>query len=121
MTRFHGIAPRDLEAALAAPTRPFVLDVRDRAQYEAGHVPGSALLPVHEMAARRGELPVVKVKPIVVVGEPGTRTTAAATWLVLVGYGDVRVLDGGWPAWTGPVETGPAPPPRPRGPELRIV
>jgi len=75
----------------------------------------------HELAARRAELPTAKIARVLVVGDTPKRTQAAATFLALVGFADVGVLAGGFAAWTGPVETGPPAPPKPRGPELRVI
>jgi rhodanese-related sulfurtransferase len=121
VARFQVLSPAEFETALAAEPRPFVLDVRSAAEFEAGRVPGARNIHVHEIASRRDELPTRKVVRILLVGEPGKRLDAAAAWFALMGYADVAVLDGGFAAWTGPVEKGPPPPPKPRGPELRIV
>lgn len=121
MQRFAELDPDEFAAATAAAGRPYVLDVRDAEEFQAGHVPGSHWIHVHEIAARRGELPVSKVRRVLLVGDTEKRTRAAATWLVLTGYADVAVLSGGFAAWKGPVEKGPPAPPKPRGPELKIV
>jgi hydroxyacylglutathione hydrolase len=121
MHRYHELTAKDFAAAMAAAPRPFILDVRDGAEFQAGHVPGSASIHVHEIAQRRSELPTNKIARILLVGDGGKRTRAAAAWLVLMGYADVGVLEGGFAAWNGPVEKGPPPPPKPRGPQLRVI
>jgi rhodanese-related sulfurtransferase len=110
-----------LARELAGAPRPFVLDVRPVSEFEAGHIPGARSLPVHEMARRSRELPSSRVARIVLIGEPGRRTTAAANWLALMGFVDVAVPLEGLAAYAGPLETGPAPPPPPAGPELRVI
>ena len=98
----------------------FVLDVRPRDAYERGHVPGSLHCPVHEMSKRKRDLPP-QSSTVVVVGEPGSRGRAGAVFLLVTGYGSVVLLDGGFPAWDGAVETGPgrpltsSRPPKPEG------
>jgi rhodanese-related sulfurtransferase len=119
--RFAELDSGEFETAVAAAPRPFVVDIRDAAEFEAGHVPGSMWIHVHEIAAKRGELPVSRIRRVLVVGDGGKRTQAAATWLVLTGYADVAVLSGGFAAWRGPVEKGPPAPPKPQGPQLRVV
>jgi len=121
MARFQELTPTEFEAALAASPRPYVLDVRSDEEFRAGHVPSSRRIHVHELAARRAELPTSKITRILLVGDTPKRMQAAATWLALVGFADVGVLAGGFAAWTGPVETGPPAPPKPRGPELRVI
>ena len=121
MERFGVLAPGEFATAVAARPAPFVVDVRDAAEYEQGHVPGSHSIQVHEMARRRAELPTSRIARILVVGDGGKRTQAAAAWLVLTGFADVGVLDGGFGAWNGPVEKGPPQPPPARGPQLRVI
>lgn len=121
VSRFEKLSPAEFATAVAVSPRPFVLDVRGDAEFRAGHVPGSRWIHVHELAARRGELPTAKIARILVVGDTAKRTQAAATFLALVGFADVAVLAGGFAAWRGAVETGPPTPPKPRGPELRVI
>ena len=121
MSRFDVLAPSEFATAVAARPAPFVVDVRDPAEYEAGHVPGSRSIPVHEIGRRRAELPTVRITRILVVGDAEKRTHAAAAWFVLTGYADVGVLLGGFAAWTGDVEKGPPQPPPTRGPQLRVI
>jgi rhodanese-related sulfurtransferase len=114
-----GIAAEDLRALLeAGPKGLWLLDTRPRAEFEAGHLPGSLHCPVHELSKRERELPP-RAQTVVVVGEAGTRGRAGAVFLHLAGFASVLLLEGGWPAWKGPVETGPGRPlsdARPRKP-----
>src|SRR6185295_16423035 len=98
-----------------------VLDVRTAKEFEEGHVPGARSIHVHEMAARRAELPTSKIVRVLLVGDTDQRTRAAASWLALMGHADIAVLVGGFAAWKGPVETGPPPPPPAPGPQLRVI
>ena len=120
--RFHSIDGATLERELASPRRPFVLDVRQRAAYLEGHVPGSAHILVYDLGHERQRLPSSMIRRIVLIGEPGKRTNAGATFLTLMGYADVAVLDGGIDGWTGELEVGEPPEPVAKGgPELRIL
>lgn len=121
VVRFRVIDGRTLEQALGAEPGPVVIDVRGADAYEAGHVPGSMHVPVHQMGHRRSEFPSSLVRRMVIVGEAGKRVQAAANWLVLMGYGDVSVLEDGVDGWPGELETGPPPPPKGKGPELRVI
>ena len=120
MPSYEELTAEALARAIAAAPPPFVLDVRAPQQFDTGHVPGSRNIPVHELVRRRGELPASKAGRVVLVGEEGKRTEAAAVFMALAGYADIAVLAGGFGAWTGPTETG-AVPARPAGPQLRII
>ena len=119
--RYQVLSPEEVARELAGEKRPFLLDVRPLGDYERGHLPGAHNVPVHDMGRRQPDLPHVKIARIIVIGEPGQRTVAAANFLALMGYADVAVLDGGLGAWTGALESGPPPAPPPRGPELRVI
>ena len=110
-----------LDAELAAERRPVVIDLRSPAAFEAGHVPGARNIPGHELGRRLSELPKSKVARILLIGEPGRRSEAGATFLALMGYVDVALVAGGMAAYRGAPETGPAKSRPPQGPELRII
>lgn len=120
--RFPTLSADDFAAELASGRPPVVLDTRPRDEFEAGHVPGAMHVPVHDLGRRQEELPASKVVRVVVVGEPGRRGEAAAAWLVLMGFADVALLEGGIAGHRGDLEKGP-PAPRPARwqPELRVL
>lgn len=120
--RFHTIDGAELERELASERKPFVLDVRTREAYLGGHIPGSAHILVYDLGHERQRLPSSMIRRIVMIGEPGKRTNAGATFLTLMGYADVAVLDGGIDGWAGEIEVGEPPEPVAKGgPELRIL
>ena len=117
-----------------------VLDVRwqlneppgtGRAAYLAGHIPGALFLSLEDvlttpstdktlgrhpmptaehLSAGLSQLGIDPARPIVVYDEPGSSAAARAWWVLRWAGLDVRVLDGGWPAWLafpGQVEAGP--------------
>ena len=49
-----------------------VVDVREPGEYIAGHVPGSTLVPMGQLASRLGELD--KTRPVYVVCASGKRS-----------------------------------------------
>jgi rhodanese-related sulfurtransferase len=84
-----GAALRD-EDALA-------VDVREPAEWDAGHIEGSLWIPLGELQARAAELP--RDRPLVVVCRSGSRSAYAADALVAAGW-HARNLAGGLHAWT---------------------
>ena len=113
-----------------------VLDVRYRLggpagpeEFASGHVPGAAYVDLdrdladppgprgrhplpdsRRFAAAMREAGVSGARPVVVYDDWAARAAARCWWLLRHhGHDDVRVLDGGWPAWVGAggqVETG---------------
>ncbi|MEV7289825.1 sulfurtransferase [Streptomyces sp. NPDC093252] len=115
-----------LSVAKAAGEPPF----DGRAEYAAGHVPGAVYIDLDEELASapggRGRHPLpdlaafgaamrragVSTGTPVVVYDGGQGWAAARAWWLLgwTGHPRVRVLDGGLPAWEGPLSTDvPAP------------
>jgi rhodanese-related sulfurtransferase len=84
-----------------------VLDVRQAAEYAAGHVPGAVHLELGDLSARAQEAPAGAV---VMCGH-GERAMTAASLLQRAGYHGLAVLAGGagdWAAATGrPLLEGP--------------
>jgi rhodanese-related sulfurtransferase len=76
-----------------------VLDVRDAAEYEKGHVVNARHLALGEIEARTGEIEKYKTKPVIVVCESGNRSNSAVSALRKQGFGQVFSLSGGIGAW----------------------
>lgn len=93
------IRPADLAALMGGDAPHAVLDVRERAAYERGHIYWSTSLPRRQLEARLLGLVTAKRTPIVLVDEDGSVSALARPTLAAMGYGDVRVLDGGLAAW----------------------
>jgi thiosulfate/3-mercaptopyruvate sulfurtransferase len=89
-----------------------VLDVRPKSKYDAGHLPGARWLDAaawgkafatgpdkDDWTKRLGDLGLDTGVPVVVYGED-PREPARVWWILRYwGFHDVRLLDGGWPAW----------------------
>ncbi|WP_160666180.1 MBL fold metallo-hydrolase [Pseudarthrobacter sp. ATCC 49987] len=86
------IAPEDLEGFDAA----MVLDVRNRTEHAAGHIPGSHQLSGGRVMWHLDELPAEGT--IVSYCQSGVRNSVAASALRRAGY-DVVELDGSYAAW----------------------
>ncbi|MBK8034340.1 MAG: rhodanese-like domain-containing protein [Chloroflexi bacterium] len=77
-----------------------LLDVREVAEYEAGHIEGSFNVPIRTVGQNLNLLPDLDA-PIVVICKGGGRAMLAATGLNVLGYTNVKVLRGGFDAWAG--------------------
>jgi len=76
-----------------------VIDVRDAAEYKAGHITNARHIPEGELDARMKELDKVKAKPIIVTCARGNRSSAVAASLRKRGFAEVLSLRGGIAAW----------------------
>jgi rhodanese-related sulfurtransferase len=75
----------------------FVVDVREPAEYVAGHVPGAVLIPMGQLASRIAELPIDE--PVYVICASGNRSLAMTSMLIRAGY-DAYSVAGGTGAWS---------------------
>ena len=99
----------EVEALAELDGRAVVVDVREPAEYDRGHVPGAVNIPQAELAARLGELP--RDKRVLVICQGGARSFRAAQFLRQVGFEQVVNVRGGTGAWMEagrPVERDPA-------------
>jgi rhodanese-related sulfurtransferase len=105
------IGPLDLERFEDDPDRTlYVLDVRDPAEFRAGHRPGSRNAPGGQLVQATDTWIGVKNARIVLVDDTGVRARMAAAWLRQMGHRDVFVVEGGLDAISA---TGAAPVPVP--------
>lgn len=82
-----------------------LIDVREQAEYDAGHIPGITLMPMGEISNRLAEIP--KDKTVVVSCQSGRRSSQVAAFLQEQGFTNIHDLQGGFSAWQGaglPVE-----------------
>ena len=92
-----GATVNTLQATRLINDGAVVLDVRDAAEYGAGHLANSRNIPTAELDKRVAELPANK--PVVVVCASGSRAARAAAALRKAGRSDVFCLDGGLAGW----------------------
>ncbi len=75
----------------------FLLDVRDKEEYAAGHIPGAVNIYVGELEKRLDEVP--SDRPVVSICSVGNRGGLGASILKRHGYPEVYNLLGGTIAW----------------------
>lgn len=85
------------EAAALSGAGALLLDVREPAEWRAGHAPGARHIPLGQLAGRLSEVPADR--PVVTVCRSGARSRRAAKLLAAAGH-EVHDLTGGMRAWT---------------------
>ena len=96
----------DIEQLAADLPSGAVVDVRERDEYAAGHVPGALLIPMGLLASRSQELD--RARPVYVICASGNRSLAMTDLLRVAGFNAYSVA-GGTSAWARsgrPVEGG---------------
>lgn len=76
-----------------------VLDVREGAEFAAGHLPRARHIPLAELGKRLDEIGKFKEKPVIVTCRSGARSGSACRLLRKAGFTNVHNLKGGVPAW----------------------
>jgi thiosulfate/3-mercaptopyruvate sulfurtransferase len=120
----------DARQIAAGATNPHlaVVDVRPAAAFVAGHIPGAisadyrtvgwtvpgphgaaaSLPPVERIAASIGALGVGDGDAVVIVADDFPAAARVYWTFKVLGHTEVSILDGGWKAWSGAVESGSA-------------
>jgi rhodanese-related sulfurtransferase len=89
-----GIGPPEADGLTRSGA--LLLDVREPAEWRAGHAPGACHIPLGELEDRLGELP--RDQTVVVACRSGGRSARATTVLTRSGFQALN-LDGGMRAW----------------------
>jgi rhodanese-related sulfurtransferase len=87
---------RDLQAG---PTPPLFLDVREREEWDEGHLPGARHIPRGWLESRIEQEVPDRARQIVIYCAAGNRSAFAAKTLEELGYQDVASLAGGIDDW----------------------
>jgi hydroxyacylglutathione hydrolase len=95
LDRFDRASVRELRAALAGPTPPLVLDVRQPAEWREGVIAGSVQRFVADLAEPAAWLPAER--PAWVICRSGHRASIGASLLAAAGIAVVAVDGGGVP------------------------
>ena len=96
--RVERITAHELHDRIEAGHDLQVLDVRERGEWDAGHIPGSVHTPYHDIHSVPVE--VDPERPVAVICSSGQRSAVAASLLRRHGVRDVlHVVDGGVPLW----------------------
>lgn len=98
-------SPAGIDASEAASLESAVfVDVREREEYERGHVPGAISVPLSSLDATSAP-PLPSADSYVVYCSQGPRSVAATEILARAGFASLVHLRGGLSAWDAPLET----------------
>lgn len=95
------ISAQEVQQRLENGEKLNVIDVREVAEYQGGHIPGSVNMPLSLLEFRMNELS--KNTPYIINCLSGGRSAQATMFLESQGY-DVTNMNGGMMAWAGNVE-----------------
>jgi len=76
-----------------------VLDVRDAAEYDGGHIIEARNIPAKQVGERAETLKKYKDKPVIVCCENGLASSGAVKALKAAGFNKVATLRGGLRTW----------------------
>ena len=76
-----------------------VLDVRESAEYAAGHIPNARSIPFAQLSDRLREIEKFKSRPIIINGQSVARAAKVCDALKKIGFNDVFALRGGLSGW----------------------
>ncbi len=97
------IRPEELQRRMQSGERIYLLDVRQEWEHQLARLPGEALIPLHELAARLDE-----VKPegalLVAYCHHGVRSLSAAAFLRNAGFPEALSLAGGIELWSQAID-----------------
>jgi hydroxyacylglutathione hydrolase len=96
LQQIDDISPQEVEEQLAAGNM-YVLDVRRKAEWAAGHIAGAVLMPLDDLRKKLDTLD--QDRAVVVHCKGGYRSTIACSVLQANGFKRVANLRGGFDAW----------------------
>lgn len=97
----RGAAVSPTEATLLMNREDALLiDVREPAEFESGHIPNARSIPLSALKERIGELEKFKSRPVIMQCASGARSRRAAEMVQKAGFERVYNLEGGIQAWS---------------------
>jgi rhodanese-related sulfurtransferase len=76
-----------------------VLDIREKKEFDAGHIVDAVHIPATKVSASLGQLEKFKSKPLVVVCRMGQQSAEVCKTLKAAGFSQVVRLSGGMSEW----------------------
>jgi rhodanese-related sulfurtransferase len=79
--------------------RAVLIDIREPEEHATGVAAGARLLPMRQLGARLGEIPLDPKKPVFLICNTQNRSSATLRALRQRGYAHVRYVSGGMSDW----------------------
>jgi molybdopterin/thiamine biosynthesis adenylyltransferase/rhodanese-related sulfurtransferase len=98
-TKVEELTPADIQKRLDNGSSPRLIDVREKYEWDEGHIPTASHVPRGYLELRIENAVPNKSEPIVLYCAGGTRSLLAARTLQDMGYTDVHSMRGGFTAW----------------------
>jgi rhodanese-related sulfurtransferase len=109
---YYNLAPAAAADQMKA-TKTFLLDIREVSELTAnGYIEGAVNIPIRTLLKNLDKLPADKAAPIIVTCGSGVRSPMGMEALQLLGYANVKNLQGGFNGWKTanlPIVTGNLP------------
>lgn len=93
------IGELDAMTKRAATETVYLVDVRTREEYEAGHIPGFTWFPGGQCVQRADDTAAVKAGTVVFCCDGTARASITGSWYRQMGFPNVYAVDGGTTAW----------------------
>ena len=96
---YMNITAEEAKAIMDSEEGYIILDVREREEFVAGHIPGAILIPYTQIEEKADEILPDKDRLILVYCRSGRRSKIAAEALVKLGYTNIKEFGGilDWP------------------------
>ena len=93
----ESISPSQLKIKLDTNQDIYLIDVREKEEYKAGHIEKAHSLPLNQISSQLDKLS--KNKEIIIYSKTGSESKLACQYLTGKKFGNVRELAGGFEAW----------------------
>ena len=96
---YEQISPAEAKALMDSESGYIILDVREKYEYDEGHIPGATLLPLGQISTHAEAELTDKNQLILVYCRSGRRSKNAASQLASMGYTNIKEFGGiiDWP------------------------
>jgi len=94
---YQNISSETLNKMMSTDKDLVVVDVREKVEWDDGHIAGTKLIPMSEFQSRANELP--KDKKIVIICASGSRSPQVAAYMAQLGYTQIYNLNRGIMDW----------------------